>query len=493
MSIADRPLIFLRHDSSEALNSFKTTFGHDFQIAAFQSDEAAAEALANLDIRPAALFVLVDNPSARTEFPLLAKARVSHPDLLKILLGDSIPLSLLVNLLDLGQVDRCFEQPVNPDLIRSHVLRAALAVQKMSGVAVQVAPSGADEVPAVLIVDDESAATKYLARQLEHMQDEFQVLCADHAEAALELMREQGDRIAVIMTDQRMPGMHGKELLDELRQSHPCTVRILTSAYGEVAVAMDAVNEGEIFRYQKKPWRAVDCLSLFREALARRRQLLSELNQTRSALDHQLEALYKTRTIQLLALEPLINEAAGLPVLASFLQALQTIKPLPANASHLRASLETDLEHTLIEQFCDLARHRLTQLMRMPGGTLSAATLQTDLQTIADAGDDIGEPQSVSACLAQALTTLLTASGQHWQHIVFSRPETGVEVAHVSLHMYTHLLAPLSRVSRPLLEQQVAFLLLHVASARLGCELKINGGQQLYTLTLSLPDTAETD
>src|SRR5690606_20110595 len=131
----------------------------------------------------------------------------------------------------------------------------------------------------------------------------------------------------------------GKELLDELKHSHACTVRILTSAYGEMAVAMDAVNDGEIFRYQKKPWRAGDCLPLFQEALARHRWLVNERARVQADLKHQFETLYSGRIKRLDVLQSVVSETAGRPVLMDFIQALQRIQPLPANASHLRASL----------------------------------------------------------------------------------------------------------------------------------------------------------
>ncbi|MAM89693.1 MAG: hypothetical protein CME36_20530 [unclassified Hahellaceae] len=486
MSIADRPLILLRYENEEARDQFEATFGDDFQIAAYRSDDSAIEALGALDPAPAALFMLLDTPPAGTAYPLLKKARDSA-DILKVLLGDSIPLSLLVNLLDQGLVDRCFEQPINPELIRSHVLRAALSARSAPVEPGTGARSSAT-MPAVLVVDDEPAATKYLARQLELMQNEFQVLCAEHAEAALTLMREQGSRIAVIMTDQRMPGMLGKELLDTLRQSHPCTVRILTSAYGEVAVAIDAINEGEIFRYQKKPWRAADCLPLFREALVRHNELVNERDKDRARLDEQFRSIYDHRIKRLMTIEAAVDEAAGRPVMNCYLKSLQAIQALPASAAHLRASMETDLEHTLTDQFSDLVHHRLAQMKRVPGTLVHGfQPLQYEMQALADTADESGEPQTLIAALARALTTLLIASGRSWHDLAITRADPNVAVLSVDLHMYTHLLAPLSRMSRPLLEQQVAFLLLHVLCARLDCELKIEGRKQVFALTLRLP------
>ena len=109
------------------------------------------------------------------ESSLLARARDHHPRILKILIGDAIALNLLVKLLDHQLVDRCFEQPVNPDVIRSHVLTAALTREEQT-FSPDTSEAHEGPKPAILIVDDEPTATRYLSRQLERMQDEFRVL-----------------------------------------------------------------------------------------------------------------------------------------------------------------------------------------------------------------------------------------------------------------------------------------------------------------------------
>ncbi len=103
----------------------------------------------------------------------------------------------------------------------------------------------------ILLVDDEEQTLKYFVRALG---DEFQVFTAVSADAAESLIEERGEDIAVVISDQRMPGKSGITLLDGLRQSRPDIIRILTTAYGELSQAIEAVNRGEIFRYITKPW-----------------------------------------------------------------------------------------------------------------------------------------------------------------------------------------------------------------------------------------------
>jgi response regulator RpfG family c-di-GMP phosphodiesterase len=60
--------------------------------------------------------------------------------------------------------------------------------------------------------------------------------------------------VQVIVSDQRMPGMSGTELLRRVKQLYPRTVRIALSGYADLATVTDAVNHGAIYRYLSKPW-----------------------------------------------------------------------------------------------------------------------------------------------------------------------------------------------------------------------------------------------
>lgn len=499
MAITNEPRIILRYDREPARDGFAATFARDFRISAF-CDDCSAMASLNADSdRPAALFVLSENPGSQVESPLLIDARDRHPGLMKIMVGDAIPLNLLVTLLEKRLVDRCFEQPLNPELIRSQVLAAALVNRAPEPTLPETADRRSEQ-PAVLIVDDESAATKYLARQLARLQDDFRILCADNADQALDCIRREPGPIAVIMTDQRMPGMQGKELLDELKQTHPETVRILTSAYGEVDVALEAVNEGEIFRYQKKPWRAQEMLPLFREAIARHQALRAARHHARSDLDHQFsELLFQRRSRLHHILPDPIRAMIGDETLTDFLEALATIRTLPANNSHLRASRETALENELIQDFGALVLQQLSGLQSEPPTPVppSEDAIRSGLRTAATENEASPVEPAPLALMCRALTTLLNASGLGQHNLNLGRTSDGNDELVIApespLRVYTHLLAPLTRISRPLLEQQAALLMLFVSVRRLGGRLTLVGGQQSCELALRFPITRGWD
>jgi DNA-binding NtrC family response regulator len=103
--------------------------------------------------------------------------------------------------------------------------------------------------PTVLFVDDDERilnALRALFRQ------DYQVLTAAGGAAALELL--EGAAVQAIVSDQRMPGMTGVELLRKAREAAPGATRLLLTGYTDLAALVGSINQGEIFRFVKKPW-----------------------------------------------------------------------------------------------------------------------------------------------------------------------------------------------------------------------------------------------
>lgn len=104
---------------------------------------------------------------------------------------------------------------------------------------------------AVLYVDDEAKSLRYFRDAFE---DEFDIFTATNASDGYQILVEQGPRIGVLLTDQRMPGESGVELMERAKRLNPNLVRILITAYADYQTAVDAVNAGHAFRYLHKPW-----------------------------------------------------------------------------------------------------------------------------------------------------------------------------------------------------------------------------------------------
>ena len=102
----------------------------------------------------------------------------------------------------------------------------------------------------ILFVDDEEMARHYFERICD---SEFAVIIAEDANSTLEILEKNHDKIAVLITDQRMPGMPGSELLQIVKKRFPNVVRMLTTAYMDVDETINLVIQWEILN---KPWNA---------------------------------------------------------------------------------------------------------------------------------------------------------------------------------------------------------------------------------------------
>ena len=107
----------------------------------------------------------------------------------------------------------------------------------------------AETLPTILVVDDEPHSVAAMRMALE---DDFQVLEAQNAAEAWNLMEQNW--VQVVISDQRMPGKTGIELLTEIRDRWPDTVRIIVTGYTETSDMIQAINEAGIYQFITKPW-----------------------------------------------------------------------------------------------------------------------------------------------------------------------------------------------------------------------------------------------
>jgi signal transduction histidine kinase len=185
---------------------------------------------------------------------------------------------------------------------------------------------------AVLYVDDEAKALQYFREAFE---DEFPVFTASTAADGYAILMEQGARIGVLMSDQRMPGESGVELLEKARRLNPNLVRILVTAYTDYQSAVDAVNDGRIMRYVHKPWDPEELSSILRQAIEYHITLVERetlLGEKAESLRHMVMA----------------DRVAGLGILAEGLN------------HHMRNAL------TVIRAFVDLAPLKLQEELGGP-------------------------------------------------------------------------------------------------------------------------------
>jgi diguanylate cyclase (GGDEF)-like protein len=179
--------------------------------------------------------------------------------------------------------------------------------------------------PAVLVVDDEPEVPLAIADQLRRR---FRVVPASSGKEALRLLGEQD--FDVILSDQRMPGMTGAELLTRARREHPEAVRVLLTGYSDLPALVHAVNEGGIYFHLSKPWASAELETVLGGAaeharvLRENRGLVAQLENANADLEKRVAA----RTHDLVEANARIAEMArtdsltGLPNRRAFDEAL---------------------------------------------------------------------------------------------------------------------------------------------------------------------------
>ncbi len=220
----------------------------------------------------------------------------------------------------------------------------------------------------ILYVDDERMACKYFASAVG---TDYEVLTALSADAAIDIVSDPKNRVGVLVTDYRMPGRDGGDLLRQIEREYPHIVRILVTAYVDKSVLLETINSGEIFQILEKPLGLMEIRRVLRmaSALARersmRQQKLLAIDETLAFLAHELNA----------PLASIVDFATG--------------ASRPARTSDARR--EDELSSAMLS-ICNNASYCLS-------------VLSTFVSSIRHANPSMGERVGVSAC--QLLVSLL--------------------------------------------------------------------------------------
>jgi len=123
----------------------------------------------------------------------------------------------------------------------------------------------------VLFVDDERSYLAYTSGIFENRG--LNILTAGSALEALKIIEEHS--VAVVVSDNEMPGMRGIELLTRIKEVSPHTVKIMMTGSADLSTTLAAINSGEVFRFVLKPWKKAEMLRAVKDALRRYRVLQS--------------------------------------------------------------------------------------------------------------------------------------------------------------------------------------------------------------------------
>lgn len=149
-------------------------------------------------------------------------------------------------------------------------------------------------LPCVLFIDDDAANRQAFQAAF---RKEFKVLLAQDATEAWSLM--DTNRVHVLISDQRMPGIAGNELLSMVRERFPSVRRMLVTAYADLEAVVDALNNGGVSYYFQKPWDPDEVRRVVFRAFAdfRHEEDRSALTEKLIATNKQLEFALRQRLI----------------------------------------------------------------------------------------------------------------------------------------------------------------------------------------------------
>ncbi len=147
------------------------------------------------------------------------------------------------------------------------------------------------KIGSILLVDDEEYVLNSLVRSLRN--EPYEVATCQDPTKAIGLL-EKGP-FNVIVSDYRMPGMSGMDLLIEVRKRFPSVTRILLTGHADLDMAISGINEGKLFRFLEKPWDDHEVRSIIKKAVdvslmqGKSREMLVDLKR-RADVAHVLEA-----------------------------------------------------------------------------------------------------------------------------------------------------------------------------------------------------------
>jgi len=168
----------------------------------------------------------------------------------------------------------------------------------------------------ILCVDDDSTVLNALRTLMtNHFGPELQVEFAESGDEALEIeaeLRAQGVELSLVLSDFMMPGLRGDELLVQLHEKSPSTVKILLTGQSDMSGVKRAINEANLYRFLEKPFLNEDILLTVRAAIRaywQDRDLVRQ-NEALRRMNAELEEIVAARTQELVEKNRLLEVLA---------------------------------------------------------------------------------------------------------------------------------------------------------------------------------------
>jgi signal transduction histidine kinase len=302
---------------------------------------------------------------------------------------------------------------------------------------------------AVLYVDDEEQALKYFHKGLGR---DFRTLTAPSVAQAMAILDKEAGAIGVVITDQRMPGKSGVELLTEIRSRWPAIVRILITAYTDVDSAIAAVNSGAVYKYITKPADFLLLRQILTEALAVHRETVHRdaMAQTLRELEAQRQATLEAQAAREMLHQQLVaasREAGRAEVATGILHNVgNVLNSMNVSASVVNSTLQESRISNLLKSLEMLEEHAndLTSFIssdergqRLPGYLVKLGpVLRAEQEAIAEA-------MTVLNRSIEHITHVISMQQMHAREVVLNESikptallEDAIRVNQVAINQY---------------------------------------------------------
>lgn len=272
----------------------------------------------------------------------------------------------------------------------------------------------------ILVVDDEP---KTLNTFQLHFKKQFHILTASSGEKALEILKTQKEpEIAIVIADQRMNGMTGVELLTQIKQSFPQTIRILFTAYSDTEVLGSSINQAGVFKYIYKPYQAQEAQEILKESLQKYiqekekntqleniTQLIQEKtshameNYTAWMAHHINNAMQSVYTFTQLAVSRFNKDASEIELSETALECIKRIKAITTNLKTIYRDSLQDFKKVELNTLLNFENEPLKKALLEKGITLKKETEGGQTKILAS-------PTALQETLRKLVTNSIEAS-----------------------------------------------------------------------------------
>ncbi len=266
--MSDKARVLFVDDEHRILTTMRMLFRSDYENHFANS---AREALDFLRTHQVDVIVSDQRMPGMTGVDLLREARELRPDAMRILLTGYSDLNAIIGSINEGEIFRFVNKPWSNQELKNTVALAVEAARETRELAVatrgETALSGTD-LPVALVLDEDPSVAPAL-QQI--MGDRYRMVGAASMEDALDVMEQQP--VGVVITDTRVQGRSVVQLLSELKAHNPELISMIVTARADAGLAIELINQGQIYRFITKPLRETQCKLAVAAAINQHRKL----------------------------------------------------------------------------------------------------------------------------------------------------------------------------------------------------------------------------